>query len=250
MSEASELLTRLLTGEGLAIKSGVEVTKVEVRDGRKVCTFRELATARPQKARRGDLAGRRSAGQRRAAQPGQDRGSWRCEPWHRSRRLPSDPLDADLRDRRRVCSAPLHAFCRARGGRRFSERRPASRRRSTAQGLPGRLRRPGDCRRGDRGEPGPHRAAALSVSGSISPRLIAHRIDGLTDGFAKVVATPAGKIFGMTVVGEQAGMIIQELVLAMERNLDLRNPGRACPDLSHLRRRNPATGQPASGDPA
>src|SRR5262249_28932055 len=41
---ASEVLTRVLTGEGVTIRSSVEVTRVEVRDGRKVCRFRDVAT--------------------------------------------------------------------------------------------------------------------------------------------------------------------------------------------------------------
>ena len=39
--EASDLVTQLLTAEGLTIKTGVEVTKVEVRDGIKVCKFQD-----------------------------------------------------------------------------------------------------------------------------------------------------------------------------------------------------------------
>jgi len=47
------------------------------------------------------------------------------------------------------------------------------------------------------------------------------RIDGLAEGFAKVVTTPTGKILGATVVGEQASSILQEFVLAMENGLTL-----------------------------
>lgn len=47
------------------------------------------------------------------------------------------------------------------------------------------------------------------------------RIDGRTEGFAKVMATPAGKILGATVVGEQASLILQEFVVAMENGLTL-----------------------------
>lgn len=47
------------------------------------------------------------------------------------------------------------------------------------------------------------------------------RIDGRTDGFAKVVATTGGKILGATVVGEDASMIVQEFVVAMEHGLTL-----------------------------
>lgn len=47
------------------------------------------------------------------------------------------------------------------------------------------------------------------------------RIDGRTEGFAKVVATPSGKILGATVVGEQASLVLEEFVLAMENGLTL-----------------------------
>lgn len=46
-------------------------------------------------------------------------------------------------------------------------------------------------------------------------------IDGRTDGFAKVVASPSGKILGATVVGEQASLVLQQLVLAMETGATL-----------------------------
>lgn len=46
-------------------------------------------------------------------------------------------------------------------------------------------------------------------------------IDGRPQGFAKVVATPAGKILGAAIVGEGASLILQELVLAMDAGLGL-----------------------------
>ena len=49
------------------------------------------------------------------------------------------------------------------------------------------------------------------------------RIDGLTQGFAKVMALPSGKILGATVLGEQAALIVQEFALAMEHGLTLQN---------------------------
>ncbi len=54
-------------------------------------------------------------------------------------------------------------------------------------------------------------------------------IDGRTDGFAKVVATPAGKVFGATVVGTEAAMIVQEFVLAVEKGMSLTDLGSAMP---------------------
>jgi pyruvate/2-oxoglutarate dehydrogenase complex dihydrolipoamide dehydrogenase (E3) component len=55
------------------------------------------------------------------------------------------------------------------------------------------------------------------------------RIDGRTDGFAKVVATPSGKILGATVVGPEAAMIIQEFVLAQEGGIGLSDIASAMP---------------------
>jgi pyruvate/2-oxoglutarate dehydrogenase complex dihydrolipoamide dehydrogenase (E3) component len=47
------------------------------------------------------------------------------------------------------------------------------------------------------------------------------RIDGQTLGFAKVVASPAGKILGATILGAQASLILQQLVLAMDAGIGL-----------------------------
>ncbi len=47
------------------------------------------------------------------------------------------------------------------------------------------------------------------------------RIDGRTEGFAKVVATPAGRILGATIVGPDASLVIQEFTLALEKGLGL-----------------------------
>ncbi|HEV3166219.1 MAG TPA: FAD-dependent oxidoreductase [Isosphaeraceae bacterium] len=47
------------------------------------------------------------------------------------------------------------------------------------------------------------------------------RIDGQTSGFAKLLATPGGKILGVTIVGPEASCVLQEFVLAMEHNLTL-----------------------------
>jgi pyruvate/2-oxoglutarate dehydrogenase complex dihydrolipoamide dehydrogenase (E3) component len=49
------------------------------------------------------------------------------------------------------------------------------------------------------------------------------RIDGRTEGFAKLLASPAGKILGATIIGPDATLAIQELVLAVEHGLTLRH---------------------------
>ena len=47
------------------------------------------------------------------------------------------------------------------------------------------------------------------------------RIEGRTEGFTKVVASPSGKILGATILGMQASLILQQLVLAMDAGLGL-----------------------------
>jgi pyruvate/2-oxoglutarate dehydrogenase complex dihydrolipoamide dehydrogenase (E3) component len=47
------------------------------------------------------------------------------------------------------------------------------------------------------------------------------RIDGRTEGFAKVVATPSGKILGATILGEEASLVLQQLVVAMDAGVGL-----------------------------
>jgi pyruvate/2-oxoglutarate dehydrogenase complex dihydrolipoamide dehydrogenase (E3) component len=48
-------------------------------------------------------------------------------------------------------------------------------------------------------------------------------IDGRTEGFAKLITTPSGKILGATIMGPDATLVIQELVLAMEHGLTLQH---------------------------
>ncbi|CAN5808981.1 hypothetical protein BH23PLA1_BH23PLA1_26800 [soil metagenome] len=47
------------------------------------------------------------------------------------------------------------------------------------------------------------------------------RIEGRTRGFAKLAATPSGKILGVTVIGDHAAMVLQEFVFAMEHGRTL-----------------------------
>ena len=49
------------------------------------------------------------------------------------------------------------------------------------------------------------------------------RIDGRTDGFAKLLATPSGKVLGATIVGSEAALVLQEVVLAMQSGLSLQD---------------------------
>lgn len=47
------------------------------------------------------------------------------------------------------------------------------------------------------------------------------RIEGRTQGFARVVVTPSGKILGATILGENAALVLQEFVIAMDQGLTL-----------------------------
>lgn len=47
------------------------------------------------------------------------------------------------------------------------------------------------------------------------------RLDGATSGFAKVVASPSGKILGATVLGAEASLVLAQLVLAMDAGVGL-----------------------------
>ncbi|WP_169976579.1 dihydrolipoyl dehydrogenase family protein [Tautonia rosea] len=47
------------------------------------------------------------------------------------------------------------------------------------------------------------------------------RIEGRTQGFAKVVVTPSGKLLGATILGDNAALVLQEFVLAMDQGLTL-----------------------------
>ncbi|MBV8486885.1 MAG: FAD-dependent oxidoreductase [Planctomycetaceae bacterium] len=47
------------------------------------------------------------------------------------------------------------------------------------------------------------------------------RLEGRTEGFAKVVATRSGKILGATILGEEASLVLQQLVVAMDAGIGL-----------------------------
>ncbi|MEW4567952.1 FAD-dependent oxidoreductase [Tautonia sp. JC769] len=47
------------------------------------------------------------------------------------------------------------------------------------------------------------------------------RIEGRTQGFARVAVTPSGKILGATILGDNAALVLQEFVVAMEQDLTL-----------------------------
>jgi len=229
--EASELLTRLLTAEGLAIRTGVEVTKVEVRDGRKVCRFRDLATGSAGESSgaaillaAGRLANVEALNLDVVGIHGDAHHGIGVDDYLQTHSTRTYAIgDVLLRH-------PYTHFAEREAAVAFQNAVLRIKKKIDYAGLPrGAFVDPEVAALGitegqARAERRPCRIYRLDFA-----EIDRARIDGLTDGFAKVVATPAGKIMGATVVGEQAGMIIQELVLAMERNLSLGDLAAAVP---------------------
>ena len=221
--EVSDCVEALLAAEGIAFRTGVEVTGVEVRDGLKVCTYRDPASGTT-----GEASGTHllvAAGQARECRGAEPRG--RRHPRqprarHRGRRLPPDAIDAHPGHRRRPEPASVHPRRRARGRRRLPERgAPATQEDRLHRDALGHVRRP---RGRDRRALGGGRAQAhpdIRVFRAEFSEIDRARIDGRTEGFAKLVATPSGKILGATIVGADASLILQEFVLAMEHGLTL-----------------------------
>jgi len=229
--EASELLTRLLTGEGLTIRTGVEITKVEVRGGQKVCTFRYGATGSAAESTgaaillaAGRLANVESLNLEAVGIHGDAHHGIEVDDYLQSHSVRVYAIgDVLLRHpythvaEREAAVAFQNAVLRIKKKIDYTRLPratfvdPEVAAVGITEGQARALERPARI----------YRVAFAEIDRA--------RIDGLTDGFAKVVANPAGKILGATVVGEDAGMILQELVLAMERNLSLGDLAAAVP---------------------
>lgn len=64
--------------------------------------------------------------------------------------------------------------------------------------------------------------------------------EGETYGFAKIIATPKGKLLGASIVGSHAGEVISEYVLAVSKGLklsDISNVIHIYPTLAQINRR-------------
>lgn len=229
--EASELVTRTLTAEGLTIRTGVEIMKVEARGGEKVCKFRDKSTGTTSEIASAALlvtAGRLANVEGLNLEAVGIHG----DPAHgievddhlqtHSTRVYAvgDVLmkhftahvaeqeatvafeNAVLRMRKRVdyATIPWATFTDPEvAGIGITEGR------AMAEELPARVYRVG--------------------FGEVDRAVI----EGRTDGFAKVVTTPAGKILGATLVGGDAATMIHQIALAMARNLSLQDLAAAVP---------------------
>ena len=230
--EASELLTRILTAEGITIQTGVEITKVEVRGAEKVCKIRHKSTGAMSEIAAAALlilAGRLA----NIEGLNLDAVGVHADPAHgievdehfqtHSTRVYAigDVLmkhfsahvaeqeaavafqNAVLRMHKKVNydSIPWATFTDPEvAGIGITEAT------ANALELPCRV----------------YRVGFDKIDRAVFERR--------TDGFAKVVmAVPSGKILGATVVGEHAGMIINEIALAMVKKVRLRVLGAAVP---------------------
>jgi pyruvate/2-oxoglutarate dehydrogenase complex dihydrolipoamide dehydrogenase (E3) component len=221
--EASELLTRLLTEEGLVIRTGVEVTKVEVRGGQKLCRFREGPAGSLEECTgevillaSGRLANVESLNLEAIGIHGDPHHGIEVDDYLQTRSTRVYAV-GDVLLRHPYSHAAEHeaAVVFQNAVLRIKKKIDYSRLpRATfidpelaAVGL------------------NQDQAIAMERSARVYRVTFAEidraRIDGLTEGFAKVVATPSGKILGATVVGANASMIVQQLVVAMRGNLNL-----------------------------
>jgi pyruvate/2-oxoglutarate dehydrogenase complex dihydrolipoamide dehydrogenase (E3) component len=221
--EASEAVARFLTAEGLTIKTGVQITKVEVRDGLKVCRFSEPGTDRFSEAAAAAIL---VAAGRLAAVEGLN--------------LEAVGVHGDARhgievDEFLQTNAP-RVFAIGDVLQRHQYTHAAEREAAVAfQNAVLRIRKKMDYTTLPRATFVDPEVAAVGITEAQAraeerdfrvfranfAEIDRARIDGRPDGFAKVVTTPSGKILGATVVGEDASMILHEFVLAMERGLGL-----------------------------
>jgi pyruvate/2-oxoglutarate dehydrogenase complex dihydrolipoamide dehydrogenase (E3) component len=229
--EASELLTRLLTAEGLTIRTGVEITKVEVRDGRKVCKFRDQATGSTDETSGTDIllaAGRLAnieslnldlVGIHGDAHHGIEVDDYLQT--HSTRVYAVGDV---------LARHPYANYAEREAEVAFQNAVLRIRKKIDYAGLPRgvfvdpEVASVGITEDQARAERRPFRSYRVDFA-----EIDRARIDGKTDGFAKVVTTPAGKIMAATVVGEDACTIIQQLALGMERNLSLGDLSAAVP---------------------
>jgi pyruvate/2-oxoglutarate dehydrogenase complex dihydrolipoamide dehydrogenase (E3) component len=230
--EVSEVVMKALTAEGISFKVGIELIKVEARGGQKVCKYRETSG--------GDAVGEVS-------------GSDILVAWGRLANVEGMNLDAvgvhgdashgiEVDDCLQTHSSRVYALgdvLLRHPCTHVAEREAAV----VFQNAVLRLHKKMDYSRLPWATYVDPEVASVGIS---EPQAIAEAqtvrvfrvdfrdidralIDGRTDGFAKVVATPSGKVLGATVVGAEAAMIVQEFVLAMEGGIGLSDIAAAMP---------------------
>jgi len=230
-SEASDLVTQLLTAEGLTIKTGVEVTKVEVRDGKKVCKFQDPASGATGEAAGSEIllaSGRlanveglnlEAVGLHADAEHGIEVDDYLQT--HATRVY----AIGDVLHRH-----PYAHFAECEAAIAFQNAVLRIRKKMDYSGIPwATFLDPEVASVGITHAQAEEERRPVRVYRVAFAEIDRARIDGRTEGFAKVVATSTGKILGATVVGEDASMILQEFVLAMKKGLGLNDIAAAVP---------------------
>ncbi|WP_158633414.1 dihydrolipoyl dehydrogenase family protein [Tautonia sociabilis] len=219
--EASDQLRAALEAEGIQVFTDVEITRVEPRDGMKVVRFVDRRSGEEMEAVRDALlvaAGRRANvdGLNLEAvgiEADPDRGI---------------PVDEYLQTRARN----IYAIGDVIGHHQWThaaEREAAVAFVNAVLGIPRKI----DYTAIPRASYTDPEVASVGRTAGLDPAegarifrvayedLDRARIEGRTIGFAKVAATPSGKILGATIVGDHAALVLQEFVVAMEQGLRL-----------------------------
>jgi pyruvate/2-oxoglutarate dehydrogenase complex dihydrolipoamide dehydrogenase (E3) component len=229
--EASDFVTRLLSEEGLTIKTGVELTKVESRGGEKVCTWRDSATGAAGETAAtaillaaGRLANVEGLNLEAVGVHGDARHGIEVDDYLQTASTRVYAIgDVLLRH-------PYVQFAEHEAGVAFQNAVLPFRRKVDYSSIPWatftdpEVAAVGSSEAQIRALERPYRVYRVAYS-----EIHRARIDGHTEGFAKVVATPAGKILGATVVGEDAAMVVQTFALAMRKYLALSDIAGAVP---------------------
>jgi pyruvate/2-oxoglutarate dehydrogenase complex dihydrolipoamide dehydrogenase (E3) component len=221
--EAAEELARLLRAEGLTIQLGVEITQVEVRDDQKVCLYRDPATGATAEASASEIL---VAAGRLAQVEGLNLEAVgvHADPQH----------GIEVDDYLQTHSARVYAIGDVLQRDQYTH---AAEREAVVvfQNAVLRLRKKMDYETLPWATFSDPEVAAVGLSETQAraeqrefrvyrvpfAEVDRARIDGRTEGFAKVVATPGGKVLGATIVGEDASLVLQEFVLAVQKGLGL-----------------------------
>jgi pyruvate/2-oxoglutarate dehydrogenase complex dihydrolipoamide dehydrogenase (E3) component len=229
--EASALVTKRLKDEGLVIHTGVDVTKIESRGGEKVCTFRDTANGSSGEAASAALlvtAGRKANVEglnlEAVGVHGDPAHGIEVDEYlqtHSTRVYAAGDVlmkhfSAHVAEHEAM-TAFQNAVLRIRKRMDYTAIPWATFTDPEVAGV-------GTTEGRARAEEVPCRVYRVGF-GEID---IAH-IEGQMDGFAKVVASPSGKILGATVAGGDSSMIIHAIALAMAKGLPLQELGAAVP---------------------
>jgi pyruvate/2-oxoglutarate dehydrogenase complex dihydrolipoamide dehydrogenase (E3) component len=240
--EVSERVQAILAAEGIAFYNGIEITSIEVRDGKKVCLFRSQADGSTFEAARDEIL---VCTGRLANVDGLNLDVLGVHADPRSGIEVDDTLQTHCRQvwaigdvlgryqfthaaEREAAVVFQNALLRL-GKKMDYSALPWATFVDPEVASVGKLTGPGP-------DEEPYELRLFRVD---TPEVDRALIDG-DACFAKVAATPSGRIVGATIVGPEASAVLQELVVAMENGLtltDLMNTVHTYPSYATLVRR-------------